>query len=99
MVGLLEQARFRRSGQHSGPGIGVDLGPVGRIRSVHQHGKAGSSSFPDHSQGVLAVLRQAHLRQEIEVVLDDRHQLRPMPLERFREARERRLERGVKQCH
>ncbi len=61
-----------------GAGGEVHLGVVGDIGSAHGDLAAGSERHAHHGERCLAHAREAHLRQEVEVVLVQDHHRRPM---------------------
>ena len=91
VLGLAEETGVGTGGQ-------VHLGVIGDIGAADRDSAAGGERHPHHRHGCFAHAREAHLRQEVEVVLVQHHHRRPVPLEALGEGRfvlgEHRVEHG-----
>ena len=78
-----------------GAGFCVDLWAVGGVGAIDEDGQVSLTGGADHAEGVLPVLREAHLGEEVEVVFDDGDEAGTVACDGFVEAGLRGFEGGI----
>ncbi len=77
----------------------VELGVVADIGAAHHNDGAVLAGHADHGAGGLTHAGEAHLAQEVEVILVERHNARPVLLQGCGELMLARGQHGVEERH
>jgi hypothetical protein len=99
-VDQLDQGPVRLAEQGILDAVGeIELGVVGNVRAGGDDGGARGAGMGAHPPGRLAGVGQAHLGEEVEAVLEEHHEARPVAGERLLELVLPLGQRGVEQGH